>query len=257
MNGAEEKRSIRSVDTSLQILDILQEREGAGVTELASELGLNKGTVHTHLSTLHENEYVIKDGNTYRLSLRFLELGNFVKDRIDFYDVVRNEVQDLAEDCEELVQFATEEHGKAVYLYKAEGSQAVQTASNQGMRVHLHCLSLGKAMLSQFSRDRVDEIVDRHGLPEYTENTVTSRSELYEELEEIRERGYATDDREKIPGLRCVAAPVVAEDTVIGAVSITGPYSRMQGERWTETLPDRVMRSANVIQINSQFSDSA
>lgn len=257
MGGTEEKRFIQSVETSLRILDVLQEHEGTGVTELATELGLNKGTVHTHLSTLRENEYVIKDGDAYRLSLKFLDLGNFVKDRIEYFDVVRDEVSDLAEDCEELVQFATEEHGKAVYLYKAEGSQAVQTASNQGMRVHLHCLSLGKAMLSQFSRDRVDEIVDRHGLPEYTENTVTSRSELYEELEVIRERGYATDDREKIPGLRCVAAPVVAEDTVIGAVSITGPYSRMQGERWTDTLPEKVMRSANVIQINSQFSDGS
>lgn len=255
MASAKEQRFIRSVDTSLQLLERLQERGGAGVTELATDLGLNKGTVHTHLSTLHENEYVIKDGDTYRLSLKFLDIGTFVRDRIDYYDVVSDEVDDLAEECGELVQFATEEHGRAVYLYKSEGDRAVQTASHQGMRVDMHCVSLGKAMLSQFSRDRVNEIIDRHGLPTYTDNTITSRSELFDELETVRDRGYATDDREKIPGLRCCASPVVTGDTVIGAISISGPFGRMQGQRWNESLPDRVQRSANVIQINAKFSE--
>lgn len=255
MESDDGTRLIGSVDTSLQLLEVLQERDGAGVTELSTALGLNKGTVHTHLSTLRENEYVVKDGDAYRLSLRFLDLGNFVRDRIDYYDVVREEVDDLAGDCEELVQFATEEHGKAVYLYKSEGDQAVQTASRQGMRVDMHCVSLGKAMLSQFSRDRVEAIVDRHGLPQYTDNTIASRSELFDDLETARDRGYATDDREKIPGLRCVASPVVTGNAVLGAVSVTGPYSRIQGQRWKETLPDKVKRAANVIQINAQFSE--
>ena len=257
MTGATQgRRQIQSVETTLRMIEILKDREGAGVTELADALGLNKGTVHTHLSTLRENEYVINDDGTYRLSLRFLDLGEFVKDRVEFYEVVKNEVHDLAQDCGEVAQFATEEHGKAVYLYKSESEQGVQTASRTGMREYLHCLSLGKAMLSAFPRERVEEIVDRHGLPQYTENTVSSRSELFAELETVRERGYATDDGEKIAGLRCVAAPVVASDgEVIGAISVTGPASRMQDERWEQTLPDKVIRSANVIELNAQFSD--
>jgi DNA-binding IclR family transcriptional regulator len=123
------------------------------------------------------------------------------------------------------------------------------------MRVDMHCVSLGKAMLSQFSRDRVERVVDRHGLSRYTDNTITSRSELFDELETVRDRGYATDDGEKISGLRCVASPVVTGDTVIGAVSITGPYGHMQGQRWNESLPEQVRRSANVIRINAEFSE--
>lgn len=256
MSESHEKRRIMSVETGLRLIETLQEQGGAGVTELADELDLNKGTIHTHLSTLRENEYVIKDGDTYRLSLKFLNLGEFVKERIEFYDVVENEVADLAEDSGEVAQFATQEHGKAVYICKSSGEQAVQTASHKGMREYLHCLSLGKAMLSALPRDEVEAIVDRHGLPQYTNNTITTREDLFEELDQIRERGYATDDGEKIPGLRCVAAPVVAnDDTVIGAISVSGPASRMQGKRWRETLPNKVTRSANVIQINSQFTD--
>lgn len=253
---ATKRRKVQSVETTLDILKLLQERDGARVTELADELEMNKGAVHTHLSTLKENEYVIQSDNTYRLSLRFLDMGEFVKDRLGFYDVVQAEVNELAEECGEISQFATEEHGKAVYLCKSEGEQAVQTASQIGMREHLHCLSLGKAILSQYQTESVEEIVARHGLPRYTAKTITSQENLFEELEVIRERGYAIDDGEKIPGLRCIAAPVVTNHgTVLGAISITGPTRRMQGQRWKETLPDIVQRSANVIQINSQYSD--
>lgn len=256
MGDTEGPRQVKSVETSLRIIDILMEEEGARVIELASELGLNKGTVHTHLSTLRENEYVIKEGDTYRLTLKFLDLGEFVRDRIEYYDVVREEVESLAAESGEVAQFATEEHGKAVYIYKAIGDEGVQTASRTGMREYLHCLSLGKAILSVLPRERVDEIIDRHGLPQITENTITDRDELMDELDEIREQGYSTDRGEKIQGLRCVGAPVVSNDgTVIGAISITGPRSRIKGDRWHEELPNMVTRAANVIEINSQFSD--
>ena len=255
MDETSPPRTVQSVEVALEIVDVLQRREGAGVTQLAEELGRSKGTIHTQLTTLRRNEYVIKRGDTYHLSLRFLDLGEFVKRRLSFYDVVRQEVDNLAAECGELAQFATEEHGRAVYLYKSEGEKAVQTASRVGMREYLHCLSLGKAMLAHMPEERVDEILDRHGMKKYTERTIASRGELFDELAAIRERGYAIDNGEKISGLRCIAAPVLSNDgSMIGAVSVTAPASRVQGERLERTLPDQVTRSANVIEINAQFS---
>ncbi|WP_225308233.1 IclR family transcriptional regulator C-terminal domain-containing protein [Haloarcula sp. CBA1131] len=83
---------------------------------------------------------------------------------------------------------------------------------------------------------------------------MTTREALFDELEEIRERGYAFDREEKIQGLRCVAAPVTTKNEIIGAISISGPASRFEGEVYEEELPSMVTRSANVIEINSQFS---
>ncbi|MDT3433509.1 IclR family transcriptional regulator [Haloarcula sp. 1CSR25-25] len=247
-------RTVEAVQTSLDIIDLLKEREGAGVTEIAEELDLSKGTVHGHIATLAENEYIVKNDETYRLSLRHLELGETVKERLQIYDVVTAELDDLAEECGELAQFAMEEHGKAVYIYKASGNNAVQTASSAGRREYMHCISLGKAMMAHMSQERVASIIDRHGLPEYTENTITSREALFDELEAIEERGYAFDRQEKIMGLRCVAAPVTTNGEVVGAISISGPASRFEGERYEEDLPSMITRSANVIEINSQFS---
>lgn len=248
-------RTVDAVQTSLDIIELLLERESAGVTEIADELGRSKGTVHSHLSTLLQNEYLTKDEDGYRLSLRYLQLGETVKRRLGFYDVVKAELDDLAEESGELAQFATEEHGQAVYLYKAKGAKAVESASSLGRREYLHCISLGKAILAHLPEERVEEIVDRYGLPQYTPQTITSRERLFEELEEIREQGYAVDDEEKISGLRCAAAPVMkSSDEVLGAVSVSGPSGRMVGERFEEEIPKMVKRSANVMEINSKYS---
>jgi DNA-binding IclR family transcriptional regulator len=167
--------------------------------------------------------------------------------------VVTDELDDLAAETGEVAQFATEEHGRAVYLDKARGEQAVNTASTVGKREYIHCISLGKAMLAHLPEERVEGIVDRHGLPAQTPNTITDRETLFEELETTRERGYAVDDEEKIEGVRCVAAPLT-DDGVVGAISISGPSSRMDGERFREELPRKLLRWANVIEINAKFA---
>jgi DNA-binding IclR family transcriptional regulator len=247
-------RTVQAVQITLDVIEVLRERKGAGVTELAEALDHSKGTIHGHLTTLLGNGYLVKEGSTYYLSLRYFELANVARDRISIYSAVEDELDDLAEECGELAQFAVEEHGKAVYLYKTGGEKAVQTASSVGTREYMHCIALGKAMLSRMPEDRIDEIVDRYGLPSFTDETITDREDLHEELATISERGYAFDYEERIDGLRCVAAPVQNGADVLGAVSVSGPSRRMDGDFYRESLPQMVTRSANVIEINSQFA---
>lgn len=248
-------RTVDAVQTACDVIDALHELDGAGVTELSNHLALSKGTVHSHLSTLRQNEYVIKDGDTYRISLRFMDLAEYAKGRLAITDVVKEELEALAEETGEIAQFAVEEHGRAVYIEKARGENAVQTASRVGMREHLHCLALGKAILAHLPNRRVEEIIDHRGLPAQTTATITDEAELFDELEAIRDRGCAFDNEEKIQGLRCVAAPVrSASGSVIGAISISGPSSRIHDERFHEELPQMVTRAANIIEINAQYS---
>jgi DNA-binding IclR family transcriptional regulator len=247
--------TIGALGTSLQILETLKERGGAGVTELSNTLDLPKSTVYSHLRTLREHEYVIKEGDRYCLSLRFLDFGEHTRDRMRIYEVARPEVDSLAEDTGELANLLVEENGQGVYLYRAKGAQAVSLDTHAGMRVGLHCTSLGKAVLAHLPAERVDEIVDRWGLPPRTAETITSREELDEELARIRERGYAHDNGERLSGLRCIAAPITdADGHAIGAISVAGPTSRMKGERFESEIPERVMSAANVTELNLTYS---
>lgn len=245
---------VNAVDTTCEILEAIKEHNGAGVTELATELDYAKSAIHKHLVTLQDNNYVISRNNEYRISLQFLEMAEHVKEQLGVYDIVRKAVDDLAQETGEVVQFAIEEHEQAVCLYKSRGEKAVETASSIGERERLHSTALGKTILAHLPEERVHKILDNQRMTESTPNTITDRDELFDHLEMIRQRGYAVDDEENIRGLRCVGAPVIGpEENIFGALSVSGPARRMNEERIETELKEHLLNAANVIEINSKF----
>lgn len=247
--------TIDAVERCLRVVEVLEGRDGAGVTEIADELGWAKSTVHTHLRTLEENEYIVRRGNEYVLGSPFLELGEYVKTREPVYTAVEPKVEELAEQTGRRVQFITNEHGYAVYIRIAEGQRAVSTGSRLGRRrAMLHASAAGKSILAHLPRDEVEAILDRRGLSQYTENTITDRDELFEELAAIRERGYAFNYEEHIRGLRAVAAPVHDGDKVVGSLSIAGAARRMQGEWFEEELPELLLGIVNEVELDLAYA---
>lgn len=246
---------IRSVDISCHIIETLQSEGPAGVSELAEKLGHSKSTIHDHLTTLRANRFVVRTDGTYRLSLRFVKLSQHVKNQRCNYPIVRESVDELATETGEHAQFASEDFGVLTYVYRARGSSDISRHFRADVQAPLHCTALGKAMLAFMPPERIDEIVDHHGLTGRTENTITDYDELLAELERIRERKFAIDDEEFTRGMRCVAAPVAGEDVVIGSIGISGPVSRLEDDRLTSDLATEVRRVANLIEINSIFSE--
>jgi DNA-binding IclR family transcriptional regulator len=246
---------IKATKLTFEILQGLKELNGAGVTELADHLGRSKSSVHNYLSTLREEEFVVKDGTTYDIGLRFLDLGTYARNKTEVYSIAKPELDDLVEETGELVNLLVEEHGRGVYLYRGKGSNAVEVDSYTGHRVHLHNTALGKAILAEMTENEVRRIIDRHGLPATSENTITDEDELFDELERIREQGVAFDREERLPGLRCVACAVTDNrGNIAGSVSVSGPTSRMQGERFTETLPEKLNKISNILSLNITYS---
>ncbi|WP_425433234.1 IclR family transcriptional regulator [Haloarcula nitratireducens] len=169
--------------------------------------------------------------------------------------MAREEVTELAEETGELANLLVEQHGKGVYFHCAHGVDAVKTDSYIGQRVYLHNTGLGNAILAHLPRERIEEILDRHGMPATTENTITDLEELFSHLERVREEGVAFDDEARVKGLRCVAVPIVNNnDTVEGAIGVSGPTSRFQDERFREELPAKLKSVANVIELNTTYT---
>jgi len=247
-------RTIQSAEITLTIISELQTQDATGVTELANRLGHSKSTIHNHLYTLEDQQLVVQEDGQYRLSLRILDMAMHVREQIGNYDVIRNEADALAEETGEIIQFGIEEHGKVSYLYKATGEQAVETLSGVGKQQPMHSTSLGKTILAYLPQDRTERLIESMELERFTSNTTTSADTLRTELEEIRQRGYGIDDEENIEGLRCVSAPVENGDTVLGAISITGPLSRFTDNRIHGELSDLAIGAANVIELNTKFS---
>ncbi|WP_246998292.1 IclR family transcriptional regulator [Halosolutus gelatinilyticus] len=246
---------VKATKISLEIVEVLRQLDGAGVSEVSDRVGRPTSTVHDHLRTLEQEEYLVKEGDKYYISTRFLQLGDQARSRKKVFEIARPEVNNLAERTGEHANLMIEEHGLGVFLYKARGPDAVQLDTHAGMRVPLQTTALGKTIMAFRSRAEVEAILDRHGLPAVTEKTISDRKELFDALDQVRGRGYAYDDEERVKGMRCVAAPITDDDgRAIAAVSVSGPKSRMQDDRFTNGIPERILRCANVIEVNLTYS---
>jgi DNA-binding IclR family transcriptional regulator len=89
-----------------------------------------------------------------------------------------------------------------------------------------------------------------------TENTITDNEALFDELAEIRERGYSFANEEQMEAIRAVGAPIFGpRENIVGAIAVSGPASGFQGTRFREELPDKVTQAANTCEVNLRASN--
>jgi len=248
-NDDSSNRSVKTVDTALQIVELLDDLGGATLTTLANELGMPRSTLHPYLQTLLQREYLQKDEDTYRLSLRFLDHGVKRQHAELVYEYSGPFLEQVARETKEIAWLVVEEHGKAVCLRKAEGEHAIQPYKRVGKRLTMHNIASGKAILAMLPEDRVWEIVDKYGLPENTGDTVTDPEDLFAELEEIRDTGIAYNDGESMEGFRAVASPICPGGELCGSIVVSGPKDRIRDERFREELPDIVLGTTNALEL--------
>lgn len=246
---------VGSVKTAFDVLEHIRDNEGAGVTAIADALSISKSTAHSHLTTLESLGYVVKRDGTYRIGLRFLELGHHARARHNLYEAAKSEADQLAQTTGERCQVMVPEDYRGVYIYQTAGEQAVQTDSHIGSTVDLHCTAVGKCYLAHLPEDELDAYLEEVGLEERTEHTITDRTEFLAELETVRERGYALNLEERIEGMRAIGAPILTEDDeVLGSISVSVPTTRIEDTVDGSDLPEQVQRSARVITIRTTYS---
>ena len=229
---------VQSVDRALSILEVLSDySEGLGVTEISDKIGLHKSTVHRLLGTLIYKGYVVQDAesNKYKITLKLFELGNKKVENMDILAASKPYTRELMEKVNEVVHFVIREGNNIVYIDKVEADNTIRMASTIGRRSPLYCTSVGKAILAQLSDEEVERIWNSSKIEKLTEFTITSLEEMKKELEKVRQRGYAIDNEENEPGVRCAGAPVFNRfGKVEGAISISGPTFRV-----TEDVVDK------------------
>lgn len=239
---------LQSVIRAFRIVNRLEENEGMTMTELAEAFDLPRSTAHIYLKTLVETGYVVKEDKKYHLGFRFLKHGGYVRHRLRIYQAAKSEVDVLARRTGEVTDFGIQENGQRVLVYKSEGPDGVTQKPVTGDYAYMHMTALGKAMLATFDEERVEAIVDEHGLPQATQHTIDNLAELHEELDRIRERGYSVENQERRRGIRAVGVAIDFDEDVPSAISISGPMSKLTDERIDE-LQEEIYDSVNIIEI--------
>lgn len=227
------RKPIQSVERAAMILDCLF-KGPMSLSELSRELGLHKSTVHGLLQTLLKYAHVQQDAVTghYRLGYRLLALGSAFLEQCDLREAAAPYLRKLVDEHGETVHLVIMSDGQVVYLDKIDSPQSIRMVSRIGRHLPSHCTGVGKAMLAFLPPEKVRAIIDKWGLPRYTNNTITTWSELTAELARIRQQGVAYDREEIEDGLRCVAISILGFGSYpVGAISISGPAWRMTEDR--------------------------
>lgn len=245
--------TVQATETTFAVVEALQSLDGGRVNEVAEYLNKSPSTVHRHLNTLLENDYVTKKGDIYHLGMRFLTVGGAVQNREPAFRMARAKVKELAEQTGERAQFLVEEHGYRVYVHTETGERAVETDSQIGKRGPLHCSAAGKAILSKLPEPYVEEILPAE-LPAVSSNTITEWDELSDELKTIRETEIAFNFEESTEGLNAIGTAIMSpNERVIGGLSISGPAHRLKGERLETEMADLLLGVANELELNIKY----
>lgn len=243
------KRQSKVAGTIFDIIEALDQLDEASVTELADHLDLAASTVHNHLATLQQRDYVVNEDGVYRPGLRFLTLGSSIRKNHPVSEIVSPIIEDLSTQTGESAWVATLENDKIVFLYGEPDDDGVQMFGRIGSRRLPHANAAGKAIMTYLPEEVVTDIIDRTGLPKRTENTITSREKLFEEFESIRQRGFAVNRGEYFESGRAIACAIIRDGHPVGALGISGPAHRFQEEQITDDLSEPLMEKKNILEL--------
>lgn len=233
----------------MTLLEILGVEDGVSLSDVALRAGVPASTAHRILNTLEAHKFVTHDDERglWFIGVRAFQIGNaFLRNR-RLVDIGRSTMRALMRRTGESVNLAIEDDGYLVFISQIESHAPIRSFQRAGSRTAMHASGAGKALLAALSNDEVRERLQQTGLEEFTQHTLVQPDALLQELDGIRDRGWAVDNEERHIGMRCIAAPIHDEHSeAIAAISIAGPTSRMSMDTLGEYGP-LVKRAAEEI----------
>jgi IclR family transcriptional regulator, acetate operon repressor len=222
--------TVQSLDRALGLLAHVASAEKTTLTELAGKTGMAPSTAHRLLTTLQQHGFVAFDdaSQNWMVGVEAFRIGSAFIRRTNLVEQGRKEMHDLVQTTGETANMAVANDGEVVFVSQVESHHPIRAFFRPGTRGKMHASGIGKALLAEYSRPSVEKIIKRQGLTKFTEKTLTSPDELFEDLAKSKARGWALDDEERTPGMRCLAAPIFNEyGEAVAGISISGPTLRL------------------------------
>lgn len=232
-----EQSTIQALSRALTVLDVLAENTGMTLTEVATELEQSPATIHRVLTTLatHEMAEMNPRDQSWRVGPMAFRIGSAFLRGSDVIERSRPAMRMLEEQSGETSNLGIEVNGNVMFISQVETMETIRAFFPPGTVSPMHASGIGKALLSRYSKDRIDRWLRDQTLERFTDNTVWSPEMLKSDLALARRRGWAFDDEEKTPGMRCVAAPILnIHGEAVAGISVSGPTHRLPEQRIKE-----------------------
>lgn len=221
--------TVDAVSKAIELLFLVAEEGGHGVTELAKRSGNTKARAFRLLTTLEESGLVRRQMPmaSYSLGYRALILGGAAQAQLSLIQVANNMLEGIGRECNESVLVRIRDDEETVCVAWWDAPHALRVHSQLGDRRPLFAGASGKLLLAHAPQALQDKVLEG-ALPQFTPNTIVGRSALASELRKILEAGYSTSFAEKSAEMVAVAAPVRdVSGAVVASLSMTAPASRV------------------------------
>jgi IclR family pca regulon transcriptional regulator len=223
----------QSLERGLAVLSSFSpDRPTLGISQLARELGLTRSTTHRYVATLASLRYLEQDTATrkYRLGPRVLDLGFAMLGSLELREIAAPHLRQLTDATGHTSNLAIRDDTDVILIDRVRGRPGryhhLEFTLHVGSRLPSYCSATGKALLAFLPRPDLDRLLDRIELVQRGPRTVTDKTSLFTELDEVRRTGIATNDEELESALRSIAAPVRARSgQVVAAVNVSIPWS--------------------------------
>lgn len=257
-NKAPGDENLKSLNKVATILDCFSTTHRAmSLADICKLTGYPRSTTHRLLASMREVGLLDQDRERerYRLGIKLFAYGNIVLANLDLHREARPYAEALGRITGLSVHLAVFGGERAVVIHRAEPAPGGLTPLNLLENAPVHCTSIGKAILA-YQPELVLERLIEAGLPRYTNSTITDGPALRAELQKVRERGYAVDNGEHQPGLRCVGAPIRDQfGRVFASISATGSALQSPPDR-EASVAAMVIHHANQISSHLGFDGS-
>ncbi|TMK24610.1 MAG: IclR family transcriptional regulator [Actinobacteria bacterium] len=249
-----EPRYSQSLERGLAILSCFTpKRPVLGIADIADELGMSRSTTHRYVITLVALGYLEQGASRkYRLGLRVTNLGMSALNSTGLREHAHPYLEELRQRTSYTTSLAVLDGTEIVYVDRARsfrrGQGSVDLDLHPGSRLPAHATAMGKILLAHLPEPEQRELLGNLKLSKHGPNTITSKKALREELDEVREEGFAVNDEELAPDLYSIAAPVRNEARdVVAAINVAAPSSMISLEEMVDALTPHLLSTADRI----------
>ncbi|SDH29006.1 MULTISPECIES: IclR family transcriptional regulator [unclassified Duganella] len=225
--------TIEVVSVGIELLMVVAENPGLGVTELAKRSGITKARTFRLLNTLEETGLIRREGPlaTYSLGYRALLVGAAAKEQVQLSKLADALLPAVGEACGESVLLRVREAHETICIAWWDAPNMVRVESQLARRRPLHVGASGKLLLA-YAPPSVQEEVLQAERESFTSNTITGADQLKQSIQKVREQGYSISYAEKAVDTVSVATPIFdATGSVVASLATTAPASRVSQEK--------------------------
>ncbi len=217
-------------ERTLEIIDYLYEAtKPVGVSKISADLSLPKATVFRILVTLEQWNFVRKNEDTddYKLGLGLIKYGSKVASQTNLVDIAKPFINTLSVQLGESANLNIEYQGQSLNIYKSETDHSILVSKLTPISA-LNCSASGKIFLSNWEPETLKNYFIQKQFSDRTMNSITDYEDFMKELQSITENGIAYDNEEYEYGLFCLSSPIRHKDSIVAAISISGPKTRLE-----------------------------